>query len=130
MRRTTRRLQATGNRSPKRREGIVDWKAKEWHHIAATWDNDGGGMIVYADGEVVGTNPAAIWELDPGYDVFSVGGQGGSTTTNGIIDELIIYNYVLSEDEVKEHFNSIRPLGDVAVEATGKLATTWGRLKY
>lgn len=110
--------------------GAGDWEAEDWHHIAATWDNDGEGLILYTDGEVVATKPAAVWEFDAGYDVFSVGGQGGATTTNGVIDELVIYDYVVSEEEVMERFNATKPLRDKApVEARGKLTTTWGRLK-
>ena len=111
--------------------GIAEWKAKERHHIAATWSIErDGGLVLYADGELVASNAAAMWEFDPGHPVFSVGGQGGAITTNGVIGELVIYNYVLSEEEVKEHFNAVRPLGDgAAVEAVDKLATTWGHLK-
>jgi hypothetical protein len=110
--------------------GVAEWKAKEWHHIAATWDHEDEGLNLYADGELVASNPAAMWEFKPGYATFSVGGQGGTVTTNGIIDELVIYDYVLSEEEVKEHFNAVQPPGDkAAIETDDKLATTWGSLK-
>lgn len=106
------------------------WKAKEWHHIAATWDHEEEGLTLYADGELVASNPVAIWEFDPGYATFSVGGMGGKTTTNGVIDELVIYDYVLFEEEVRASFNAIRPAGTkTAVEAGDKLATTWASIK-
>ena len=108
--------------------GSSAWKAKDWHHIAATWDNE-SGIGLYADGELVGSSNAQ-WECDPGFATFSVGGQGGAATTNGIIDELVIYDYVIDEEYVMERFNAVRPLQDPsAVEAKGKLATTWGYLK-
>ena len=108
--------------------GSSGWKAKEWHHIAVSWDNE-DGLRLYADSELVGSS-IATWECDPGFETFSVGGQGGTLTTNGVIDELVIYDYVISEDYVKERFNAVKPLGDeAAIEAPGKLVTSWGRLR-
>lgn len=105
-----------------------DWKAKDWHHIAVTWDNE-VGLQLYADSELVASSNAS-WENDPGYATFSVGGQGGAVTTNGVIDELVIYDYVIDEEYVKEQFNAVRPLKDPsAVEADDKLTATWGKLK-
>lgn len=108
--------------------GASGWKAKEWHHIAVSWDNE-VGLRLYADSELVASSNAS-WENDPGYATFSVGGQGGSVTTNGVIDELVIYDYVIEEEYVKERFEAIRPLKDpAAIEAESKLVTTWGRLR-
>ncbi len=108
--------------------GAADWEEKDWHHITVTWDNE-VGLNLYADGELVASSNAS-WESDEPYPTFSIGGQGGAATTNGIIDELVIYNYVLSEEDVMERFQATNPLKDSsAVEASGKLTTTWGKLK-
>lgn len=108
--------------------GASEWKAEEWHHIAVSWDNE-VGLNLYADGESVAASTAQ-WECDPGFETFSVGGQGGSSTTNGVIDELAIYDYVISEEYVKERFSAAKPLGTgMAVESGNKLVTMWGRLK-
>ena len=108
--------------------GSSQWKAKEWHYIAVSWDNE-VGLNLYADGELVASSNAN-WECDPGFETFSVGGQGGATTTNGVIDELVIYDYVISEEYVTERFNAAKPLRlKTAIEAANKLVTVWGRLK-
>ena len=108
--------------------GSKEWEAEDWHHIATTWDHE-EGLNMYADGELVASSNAS-WESEEQFETFSVGGQGGAMTTNGVIDELVIYDYVLSEEEVKEHFSATRPLkSKAAVEARGKLAITWGGIK-
>lgn len=108
--------------------GASEWKGKEWHHIAVSWDNE-RGLNLYVDGERVASS-IATWECDPGFETFSVGGQGGSLTTNGVIDELVIYDYVISEEYVKERFDAVRPLGSkMAIESGDKLITTWARLR-
>lgn len=108
--------------------GSSEWKAEEWHYIAVSWDNE-VGLNLYADGEPVASSTAQ-WESDPGFETFSIGGQGGSSTTNGVIDELVIYDYVISEEYVKERFSAAKPLGTgIAVESGNKLVTMWGRLK-
>ena len=45
----------------------------------------------------------------------------------GIIDEIVIFNVPLSADEVKALGSGIE--GVLAVDAAGKTATTWGKLK-
>jgi len=43
----------------------------------------------------------------------------------GAIDEVCIYNRALSEDEVKQNYES----KGAAVESAGKLSFTWGKVK-
>ena len=62
-----------------------------------------------------------------------VGRQVGGTAGNdfwldGMIDEVYFWERALSEDEVKELAGGAL-LGGVAVEAQGKLATTWAHVK-
>ncbi len=84
---------------------------------------------MYVDGEMAASSNAN-WKNDPGFATFSIGGQGGTLTTNGMIDELAIYDYVITDEYVNERFKAVTPLGEkVAVEVTYKLTTTWGGLK-
>ena len=46
----------------------------------------------------------------------------------GIIDEVSVYNTALDEDEIAEVMKGLSKQFQ-AVEATGKLAVTWGYLK-
>ena len=50
--------------------------------------------------------------------------QGNSNFFNGIIDEFKIWSVALTEEEVVANMEAA-----LAVDATGKLTTTWGKLK-
>jgi serine/threonine protein kinase len=79
--------------------------ASGWHHVAVTIDTDNGIITLYLDGSVVAQNTQAT--LSPN--------ALGNTTNNwlgrsqyaddayykGLLDDFRIYNYALSEDEVK-----------------------------
>ena len=103
-----------------------------WYHVAYVFDADGGAEAVklILDGvvEAVGAHPgpeviadeSPVWigELDP----------NRGFAWNGLIDEVTMWNRALSEDEIAE----LRDTGIVdplAVDASGKLATTWGGLR-
>ena len=45
----------------------------------------------------------------------------------GVIDEVAMYTYALSENEIEKAMNGQLP--GVAVEAVGKLTTKWGAIK-
>ena len=94
---------------------------EQWHHIVVTAVK-GGESAIYVDGI-----EKARWN-----------NQGGEVTTtayyigdlrldrlitfNGIIDEVAIYDSVLSPADIVR-------LGSSAVSYSGKLATTWGVIK-
>lgn len=96
---------------------------KKWYHIAATAVK-GGDSVIYVDGV-----EKARWK-----------NKGKATTTvsfyigdlrvdrkiafNGIIDEVTIYNVVLSQEDINRLAS-----GGMAVSPSGKLATVWGRIK-
>jgi len=77
-----------------------------WYHIAGTYD--GQEMILYVDGEPVGTTQTSgkiNVTLDPvcvGNLVNAVGG-GQNEYWSGAIDEVRIWNRALSEEEVKRN---------------------------
>ena len=50
--------------------------------------------------------------------------QGNSNFFNGVIDEFKIWSVALTAEEVKVNMEKA-----LAVEAEGKLTTTWGKLK-
>ena len=106
-------------------------KAKEWQHYAGTYSRADGLAILYINGKKVGEEKARL-------DVPIAGdwGQGARVGYNidnkrpfaGLMDDLNVWKRGLTEEEV----NSIMNDGVdafLAVEAQGKLATTWGKLK-
>ena len=53
--------------------------------------------------------------------------EGGDYNFLGAIDEVAIFNVVLTEDEINDIMT--KGLGITAVSSSGKLATRWGRIK-
>jgi hypothetical protein len=47
----------------------------------------------------------------------------------GMLDEIAIYNRVLTEDEIVQAANGRLPEVNLAVEYSHKLSTTWGDIK-
>lgn len=100
--------------------------AEEWVHIAMTYDVD-SGVELYFNGEEKageGVEPPVVDEIDgsimvgarhPGQEFFA-----------GIIDEVALYNRVLSLDEIQRDMEAV---GGAAVEPSSKLAVTWGDIK-
>jgi len=98
----------------------------DWTHIGMTYDID-SGVELYFNGEELagsGNKPPAVDEIDgsimvgarhPGQEFFS-----------GIIDEVAIYNRILTLDEIKRDMEAI---GGAAVSPLDKLASTWGKIK-
>jgi hypothetical protein len=120
----------------------------DWHHAAIV--ADGQDLYAYWDGtpiDVVGGHAdfggaaaaplplAGPYALFPDQPIrFGLGqGIGGDvnnkTYYNGLVDDAIIYDRALSQSEVQALMAT--DLSTMAaIEPRGKLAATWGRLKY
>ena len=105
-----------------------------FHHVVGVYDLD-SGLHIYFDGQLddgegsAGAKPNAIDEnTDEGVTVGHFYNLAGRWW-DGIIDEVVIYNRALTEDEVNELFQQELAL-TLSVEPTGKLATTWGKIKH
>lgn len=103
------------------------WKSIEWYHFAGT--ADGNEIKVYANGELEKTMKAPKGlTLNVRYAEFGISigaNQGKSGFFSGKIDELRIWERVLSADEVKKAFDGTL----MAIEKKDKLAITWGSIK-
>ena len=124
------------NRGPNPNRTIFDIragnnKAKEWVHYAGTYSRAEGLAVLYINGKNVGQEEA---RLDtPIAGDWDQGARVGYNIDNnrpfaGLMDELNVWKRGLTEEEV----NGIMELGIeefFAVEAQGKLATAWGKLK-
>ena len=105
----------------------------EWHHVVVIYD--GITLKVYLDGEPCGAEDPAEGDVTPREKPFTIGGYGsnpadigGNDLYSGRIDEVRLYNRALSDDEVKQNFDS-RAIGGIAVESLDKLVETWGKIK-
>lgn len=96
----------------------------EWHFLAGTWDGD--DILLYIDGELEADMPCK-GELKPNNDPLFIGARGGSGRfLTGALDEIKIYNYALTQDELLKDMTEPVTLH---VDVQEKLTTVWARLK-
>jgi hypothetical protein len=85
-----------------------------WYHMVGTFDgdpsNNGSGVVkLYINGVTGGstTNDAASNDMDTAIDTMYIGKHTtGGDFFNGEIDDLCIYNKVLSQEEVTRNYNA------------------------
>ena len=101
--------------------------------LAISYEDDGGNakIMIYRDGDVIGDytmGPIVSWEAGDVEALFGPRALIGGTAHGWIVarvEDARIYNAVLDEKEI----NSLT-VDTLDVEARGKLAATWGRLKF
>lgn len=100
----------------------------EWHHVAITYD--GEALRGYTDG-VMEAELATVSVPDHNADPVRIGRWSGARGDfiKGTIDEVAILNQALSEEEIKNAMSGLTSALELAVEPSGKLATTWSYLK-
>lgn len=108
-------------------------KDKTWYHVAYTFDGNAKSdqrQNLYVNGKLEMTNnhPSDSVGSSANTSVWiGILNSGYAQAWHGIIDEVKIWKRALSEDEVQLSMQG--KLG-AAVKLQGKLATTWGSLKY
>ena len=106
-------------------------KANEWIHYAGTFSRAEGKAVLYINGKNAGEEKARVGTPIAGD--WDSGARVGYNIDNnrpfaGLMDELNVWKRGLTEEEVNSIMNDgIEEF--FAVEAQGKLATTWGKLK-
>ena len=93
---------------------------ESWTHVAVVFDME-TAIIIYLNGEEDKRTPTRPPVLNAGEGTMVIGG-----VFRGIVDELAIYNRVLSPDEIQR---DMKKVGGLAVSASGNLPLTWGRIK-
>ncbi len=104
-----------------------------WIHFAATYDSGANSdhLVVYVNGEHAGASSRAGQVAVTGNAV-EIGKWDNGSYFVGIIDEVATFKDVLTEDDLKTIMDNglDKALGGVAaVDASDKLATTWGTIK-
>ena len=101
-----------------------DYADGKWHHVVATREAD--KAQVYVDSVLVKEDEAMSGNLGGGETNWNIA-QDGNTDGYliGAVDEVRIYKKVLTPEEIKQNFES----KGLAVQPTGKLSLTWGRIK-
>jgi hypothetical protein len=101
-----------------------------WAHVTATYDNE-TELKIYVDGEEA-YNKTDVNPLKTGDAQMTLGKKiftfPDRAWTNGVVDEVAIYDRALNPDEVMQNFMADE-FGAVAVGSAGKLTTAWGKIK-
>ncbi len=106
-------------------KGITDEnQPQDWVHIAVTHDID-KDVSIYYDGRRVGggAKPPEVIQIDG--SVMVGARHPGLEFFTGIIDEVFLFNRVITEAEL----NTIKDGAFLPVEPAEKLTTTWGAIK-
>ncbi len=90
----------------------------KWYHVAGTFD--GSSLKVFINGTLEAEAPSPVKKAPDTNSPILIGNR-----FEGKVDEFVMYSRALSKDEIKAVFEN----DFLAVEAHGKLATTWGKLK-
>ncbi len=98
----------------------------EWHHVAGTFDVT-NGVTVYVDGAEVAQDAPGGNEPCDGTVPVRIASRVDGQFLKAVVDEVAMWDRVLSAEEVA--LNMTGALA-TAVESSGKLATSWGRVKY
>ena len=99
----------------------------EWVHVAVTYD--GSELKQYVNAELGASTPVR-GKINEGKKPLTIGDAMGdqwfhNRTFIGVIDEVKIYNRALSADEIEKAMELL----ELTVRPSGKLATSWGRIK-
>lgn len=96
-----------------------------WYHIIYTCDTQANELKLYVDGELVDEGIAG--GTPQNMDERRIGSEHDGRFLDGMIDEVRIYDRVLSKDEVLQ--NSQVTSNQLAVDTADKLAITWASIK-
>ena len=108
-------------------EGMTHFN--QWVHVIGVFERK-GDVELFLDGESVRRGPSDApgrEDIDNKHP-FYIGRRASGELWKGILDEIRVYNRVLSEAEIQQNFEARGGLAH-PVEPGGKLAITWGRLK-
>lgn len=101
-----------------------DIQPEDWVHLAVTHDTK-SEVVIYNDGKKAGGGPKPPAIIEIGGSVMVGARHPGAEFFTGIIDEVFLFNRIITEAEINEIMT-----GDfLPVEPAEKLTTTWGSIK-
>jgi hypothetical protein len=110
------------------------WSADDWIHLVATWDDSDSSddnMILYYNGVKLPQSRTTASSLDVSalvrsYFYIGQGTDGPSGMFDGVLDEVKVYNFALTEDEVRTEYNR----GQVVVMGAASTASDGSTASY
>ena len=106
----------------------VPYKQGEWHHVALVLDASKKSRTTFFDGKQIGADNNCNNPVDLRW--FVGNGCNGDEFFNGAIDEVFMFNRTLTEQEVADVQNGKLSQIFQSVSKHGKLAITWGAIKF
>jgi len=109
-------------------EGVGDkseFELNTWYHIIYTCDTEANELKLYVNGEFI--SEGASGDTPQNMDERRIGSEHDGRFLIGMVDEVRIYDRILSAEEVEQNFNVKSNF--MAVAPAGKVATTWGKVK-
>ena len=97
----------------------------QWFHVLYVCDVEEDKIDLYVNGELKGGTPSGAAQVD--LTGLMIGREKTDRYFPGIIDEVRVYNRVLSENEINQNYNV--KSNAMSVEKSGKLTTYWGEMK-
>jgi hypothetical protein len=96
-------------------EWLADEAAGQWHHIAVVVEPaeegfSGGPPIIYLDGVPGDTNTTNAWANNEVFPILFGNRNGTSRPYRGALDDFVIFNKVLTEQEVVGIYTSDKPV--------------------
>ncbi len=98
---------------------------EEWVHALFTCDTNTDELTLYVNGELIGTDISGPTPVN--MTALMIGREKGDRYFHGVLDEIRIYNRVLSVDEIQQNYEV--KSNTIAVNPSGRLATCWGEIK-
>ena len=110
-------------------DNVTKLQPGDWYYLAYTHSSDNNGKVkIYVDGEVTLDNDSGNPVAPAGVTSRLQIGTWGGEPWPGVVDEVRLWNRVLSDAEIEESMN----LGSddlLDVNSKDKLATSWGSIK-
>ncbi len=85
--------------------GPMTWELGRWYHVAVTLESDGQSStaVFYRDGQKVGEQTIGEGLHSGGYDI-NLGTYGGMHWLNGTLDEVKLWDQVLTTEDVQAEY--------------------------
>lgn len=90
-------------------DGTPTWSANTWHHVLCRYT--GNELELYWDGQLIGTDDTATGNIHNTSGNFTIGSTGAAEYFSGLIDNLRIYDYSLSNAQIAWEYNRGAPVG-------------------
>lgn len=90
--------------------GVTSVVDNEWHHTCVTRDTSTGDAILYVDGVEDATGTTDIATLDGNANAYIGNAFDGGVYFEGLIDEIFVYDFVLSSDDIETLYEDTPPI--------------------